>query len=475
MRASLHGLVLTACFIARIAMAQSDGFFDTSFAGTGYLAFVGDNENPSATSHVGKIVSAGNGNILLGGDASSATDAGYWWVGELSASGAFVSTFGDTDGSGLITECKLFSPASCPNDSKYDFALQTDGRVVVVSSQQLARTNATASALDASGVTGGTGHVANSFPINNMGGVMNAGDNGGIALAANGQLFVVGYGFLSEPVYAQYGIVRLDVDLSLDTSFNAITVNGATYAGGEFIDMGTTAEGYQVGQMPDGRIMMLGSNGYRNILLGRLNADASLDTTFGGTGTVVSSSVPADVANEGVPLRGGLLDRAGRVVFVINGYSLTGFLYGALVTRFNSDGTQDTNFGTSGWSFNYSFPACPNGGFQPSELAIDSAGRILVAGLCDSEFGVIRLRGDNGALDTTFATNGLASGKFDSTSNSDAANAVTFDTAGHLLIGGSTRPAGGNPEAAVARLTYDLIYTSDFETAPRGCLPPDCN
>jgi hypothetical protein len=90
-----------------------------------------------------------------------------------------------------------------------------------------------------------------------------------------------------------------------------------------------------------------------------------------------------------------------------------------------------------------------------------------------SEFGVERLRG-NGTLDTTFGISGLAHGRFDPTSVIDEVDSIVFDRSGHPVIGGRSQPAGME-QAGVARLTYDLIFVHDFEAAPRGCLPPDCN
>lgn len=108
----------------------------------------------------------------------------------------------------------------------------------------------------------------------------------------------------------------------------------------------------------------------------------------------------------------------------------------------------------------------------PRGTAIDSAGRILIVGNCDSQFAVQRLRGD-GTLDTSFGVNGLAHGKFDPSSTGDYAQTIVFDHGGRPLIGGYTQL--GSLQASVARLTYDLIYTNDFESTPRGCLAPNCN
>lgn len=468
---------LASCFVPS---TPNDGYFDQTWGGTGLgcVLFEGDNQTAGSSSALKKIVPASDGGLVLGGYATGAA-SDYWWLGKIDASGGFVSTFGDSDGSGRINECTL---KACGSLGFTDFAVQPDGKVSVLNNSYVTRTTANAQALDTTGVAGGTGSVTGSFAIGSPSGTLFASDPQGsaIAIAPGGKTFAVGFGDPPGGVFADFGIARLNTDLSLDTSFHAVAATGITYAGGNFIDMGTTAEASQIFQMPDGRLVLAASNGYRDILIARLHADGSLDTTFNGTGTEVvhSASVPGPIVVAGQSTRPALLDRAGRVVFLLTGSDLSH--YGALLTRFNADGTPDTTFQgyATGWVFYNNFAACPNSGFQPSTvrpLAIDSAGRILVFGTCDSEFGVIRLRGDTLALDTSWGVNGMAHGHFDPTSTGDEADAITFDAAGHLFIGGATFPGGPPLKSAIARLTYDLIYTNNFEDTPPGCLPPNCN
>jgi hypothetical protein len=51
---------------------------------------------------------------------------------------------------------------------------------------------------------------------------------------------------------------------------------------------------------------------------------------------------------------------------------------------------------------------------------------------------------------------------------------VAFTPNGRLIVAGSST-ISNVAQAGVAQLTYDLVYTDDFEATPRGCLPPDCN
>lgn len=471
------GSALASCYVPS---TPNDGYFDQTWGGSGLgcVLFVGDNTDSAASSALKKIVPTSDG-LVLGGYASGLKGSDFWWVGKIDGSGSFVSTFGDVDGSGRITECTL---KACGSLGFTDFALQADGKVSVLNNSYITRTTADAHALDTTGVAGGTGSVVSSFTIGTPSGTLFASDPQGSAIAfvPGGKTFAVGFGYPPMAAFADFGIARLNSDLGVDTSFHAVAATGITYAGGNFIDMGTTAEASQIFQMADGRLVLAGSNGYRDILIARLTSNGSLDSTFNSTGIQVVTSIPSSIVNAGTLTRPALVDRAGRVVFVLTG-AKDGY-YGALVTRFKADGTLDTSIPDqgygAGWVFYNTFAACPTGGFQPSTsrpLAIDSAGRILVFGSCDSQLGVIRLRGDTGALDTSWGVSGMAHGHFDSTSTADEADAIAFDGAGHLFIGGATYPGGPPLKSAIARLTYDLINTNGFEDTPRGCLPPNCN
>lgn len=489
MRAPFRVIIAVLCSIARTGSAladctlpstPNDGYFDQTWTGHGCVVFNGDNTYAMATSAVDKIMPLAGGTLLLGGEASGLT-AGYWWVGELDSGGNFVTTFGDADNSGRINECTLLT---CGSDSSYDYAMQADGKVLVLSAQHLARTGVGAHGLDTTGVSGNTGYVPPSYIIGSPSAQMYASNFGAVAATSGGGVFTAGFGYPSGAAYADFGIARLIANLTVDATFHAVTEGGIIYAGGNFIDLGNAAEASQIFELADGHIVLAGYSGYRDILVARLNSNGELDTTYNAAGSrpgtilISSGSLPNSIVAEASLVHPAAVDRVGRVVYIVDGYTVAHGYLGALVTRFNADGTQDMSFGTSGWSYNDVFPACPISGFQPNAVTIDEAGRILVAGMCDSEFGVIRLRGDTvhpGGLDTSWGIGGMAHGKFSPTSTGETESSIAFDGAGHFHIGGSTHPTGSATQSAVARLTYDLIHVGDFESAPRGCLPPNCN
>jgi uncharacterized delta-60 repeat protein len=452
----------------------NDGYFDQTWAGNGCITFNVDNRNAAATGALQKIVVTGNDNLLVGGDSSSGS--GSWWIGELTAQGAFDTTFGDSDASGRITECQLFLPGTCPSDiPEFDYLAQPDGKVLVLSDHYLARTNVGGHAFDTAGVTGGLGYATAQFQVATPYGVMYGTSGGGLALTSGGKIFIGGYGDESEiAAYWLGGIARVNAGLSLDTTFHAATENAITYTGGAFVDTGDYTKDRQVLIQSTGRIVLVGTKYGQDFRISRLNADGSPDASFGTNGTTILSPAPSPCAPSYwnyIPPRPATLDRADRIV-------LTGECYATnhnvtLVTRLTAGGQLDMDFGSNGYYVNAAFTACPNLSVQPRALAIDSAGRILVGGTCDGEIGVERLRG-NGTLDTTFGISGLAHGRFDPTSVIDEVDSIVFDRSGHPVIGGRSQPAGME-QAGVARLTYDLIFVHDFEAAPRGCLPPDCN
>jgi uncharacterized delta-60 repeat protein len=477
---------LASCFVPS---TPNDGYFDQTWggAGLGCVVFDGDNSDSQAGSNVKKIIPTSGGSLVLGGAASGNHGISYWWVGKLDASGAFDPAFGDVDNSGRITECTL--GAACGSQGFNDFDLQQDGKVAVLDSSTIRRTTVDAHAFDAAGVVGGTGTIYGSFLIGTPSATLYAALSdsfGGIATAPGGKTFAIGFGW--GPVNADFGIGRLNTDLSLDTSFHAVSSGGITWAGGNLIEFGTSAEASQIFQQNDGTIVLAGSNGYKDILIARVTANGVLDTTFNSTGFQIYGPVPpatlppGPIVDEAAPTRPAVVDRAGRVVIVFDGYD--GSYYGPLVTRFKADGTPDTSWNASyaaGWAF-YSHgtsPALSCMNFQPTlvrPLAIDSAGRILIYGMCDSEFGVVRLRGDTGALDTSWGVNGVSHGDFDTSGHNDEADSVVFDSAGHLYISGGVEiGASTQQQAVVARLTYDLIYTNNLEDKPSGCEPPNCN
>lgn len=154
---------------------------------------------------------------------------------------------------------------------------------------------------------------------------------------------------------------------------------------------------YAIAIQSDGKIVAAGdsyngSSGWK-IALMRFHADGTLDTTFGKGGKMLSSVYGGARA---VAIQGD-----GKIV--VGGLTYDGMNAFVLI-RYNTDGSPDTNFGTGGEVL-----TSMNGGI--AALAIQGDGNIVAAGYSYNgvgyDFALARYVGSNGALDTTFGSNGI--------------------------------------------------------------------
>ena len=78
----------------------------------------------------------------------------------------------------------------------------------------------------------------------------------------------------------------------------------------------------------------------QNLALARFNSDGSLDTTFGGTGIVVTDFGANESADDLV------IQASGKIILA--GTTSSAGASDFLLVRYNSDGSLDTSFGTNG-------------------------------------------------------------------------------------------------------------------------------
>ena len=447
----------------------TDGYFDSTWAGGGRIVFAGDVHNPTRATEVLQVLPENNGNLLLGGHVNP-SGADYWWLGELLPDGTLAPTFGE--GNGLTTSCRL-SANLCSGDGLSAFALQSDGHIDVTDGKTLTRTTVHAQALDSAGVFGGTGSVSLVVPIDSFHGSMTHGY--AIAPTSSGKWMAAGEGFYSTATSgnSDFAAIRLNANLSLDTSFN----NTGGFSGGQLVAFdggnGNADAARAVIVQSGGRIVLAGySSPSGEATFVRLNANGSLDSTFGGggTGTMILNGMDGSYFTP----HSVEVDRAGRLLVVTSPTNKV-LIPSLIVVRLTPDGVLDTALGSTG-IFKVPVPDTCAFGASASALALDSAGRILLAGTCRTTasaqvFLVARLNGQDGSLDANFGVDGFSYGVFDAVSTYDDATDIVIDGGGRPIVVGSSLPAGGIRKAGVARLTYDLIFTNDFETAPRGYLP----
>ncbi len=182
-----------------------------------------------------------------------------------------------------------------------------------------------------------------------------------------------------------------------------------------------------------------------------------LDETFGDGGKVVASFPEGSSTAQAVAI-----DEQGRIVAAGTVFTLDGTQF-ALV-RWSPDGSLDPSLGDSGM-LQTSFP---EGQSSARSVAIDSTGRIIVAGHVDVDgtqrFALARYRVD-GTLDTAFGGDGRVVTEF-LPGMTGSATGLSIDSLGRIVAAGFTNTSAGNAFAAI-RYRDDGNLDSDFEADGR--------
>ena len=181
---------------------------------------------------------------------------------------------------------------------------------------------------------------------------------------------------------------------------------------------GFVGEAGKVLLQPDGRLVLIGYCTPGPVFwLVRLNTDGSFDPSFGTGGHVTTPFASGAWGNSGV------LQPDGRIVAV--------GVYGSVHTgaaRYNTDGSLDSTFGTGG-TLTLIFPQ----GFLPRDVVLQPDGKLVIGGTFgQADFGLVRLLG-NGALDSSFDGDGLATANFGGTETGDS---LILLPDGRLVLGG---------------------------------------
>ncbi|MFF7892429.1 hypothetical protein ACFZDI_11025 [Streptomyces sp. NPDC007907] len=312
----------------------------------------------------------------------------------------------------------------------FDVALQSDGKIIAVGRSgvntyhdfALARYNPDGS-LDTTFGTGGT--VTTNFEGDEQGDPWDGDDEAnGVALQPDGKIVVVGGG--APGVGAEFALARYNTDGSLDTTFGT----GGTVTSGFGVAFGVALQ-------PDGKIVAVGVfSSQGGFALARYNSDGSLDTTFGTDGKAT-----ADFGSGSI-LYGVALQTDGKIIAVGSGGPSDNRR--SVLTRYNSDGSLDTTFGTGG-TVTTDF----GGRDWTREVALQTDGKIIAVGtggaIGNLDFALARYNSD-GSLDATFGTGGKVTTDFGGDSG---ASGVALQTDGKIIA------VGSNGDFALARYQGD--------------------
>ena len=263
------------------------------------------------------------------------------------------------------------------------------------------------------------------------------------------------------------------------SSTSTTTVDGETETPSTSID---TDQALGMVLQADGKMILVGAvqiDAYGNYDFGvtRLNADGSLDTTFGTNGKKVISfdlggldeddhlSMDQDVATCVA------IQADGKIV--VGGYAQRdGFgNFDFAVVRLNTDGSLDTTFSSDGKAV-VAFDYGGGGDDRATGIAIQNDGKIVLVGYCqkqalgDNDIALARLKTD-GSLDTSFTGDGRKFIGFNNDGQGDDRGAaVKIQADGRIVVVGYAQAGGtGNDDFAISRVTtngtLDRSFSSD--------------
>jgi len=200
---------------------------------------------------------------------------------------------------------------------------------------------------------------------------------------------------------------------------------------------------------PDGRLVLVGSCPMfpdHVFWLARLNADGSLDPSFGTGGQVLTPFAGAAFASAAV------LQPDGRIIAVGSGPAPS--VSALKAARYNPDGSLDPTFG-SGGQVTLAFGQSVYAG----SAALQPDGKLVIGGTygpqSNYDFGVVRLL-PNGAPDLSFSGDGLVTSDFGAVESGDS---VMVLVDGRLVLSGI---ANVTQDFALARYLPDGTLDTSF-------------
>jgi len=252
-----------------------------------------------------------------------------------------------------------------------------------------------------------------------------------------------------------FALARYSPGGSLDSSFNGTGKVITSIGPGD-------DEPTAMVRQPDGKIVVAGLSEHGpswDFALARYNTNGSLDTSFNGTGKVTTAIGTID--DEAFAL---VLQPDGKLVAA--GYSYTGAAttYDFALVRYNADGSLDTSFGGTGKVTTAISPA--NESIEG--LVLQPDGKLVAAGFANNgtndDFAVVRYKAD-GSLDTTFGGTGKITTPVGSTD--DVAEALVRQPDGNLVAAGySDNDASSSKVALVRYLGVDQCVVPKVKGKP---------
>jgi uncharacterized delta-60 repeat protein len=255
-----------------------------------------------------------------------------------------------------------------------------------------------------------------------------------------------------------YHLARLWGDGSLDASFGQ---EGLVTFG-----TGSTAFEYdrprQLRLLEDGNMLVAGEAGYFSpAYLMRLTETGELDTSFGANQTGIATTDPAKLSRLGQIA----VNAADGSIFVAGSFLTSSYDWALSLAKFTAAGVVDTTFGNQGY---IDLTAAVGNGLEMEAIAFQSDGKILIAGTGISNYGsqqaafITRFNSD-GTLDINFGVSGGVQALQYGSENTTVRGMLVLPDDKILLSGTAT--SGGYPPTAsfvVMRLEPNGILDTTF-------------
>lgn len=273
-----------------------------------------------------------------------------------------------------------------------------------------------------------------------------------VALQPDAKVVVVGDCVAASGNQA-FCVARYNTDGTLDMSWET--------GGFSITEIGTRSDSAQAVAVHGGLVYVAGhctiDFGNTDFCVVRYSASGTLDTGWNGTGKVTTP-----IAANGADLAKAIAvdPNTGQVLVV--GTCSVGGLFQFCSARYLGSGALDAAWGVAGKLVT---PFADNGG-QANAVKIEASGTVLVAGGCFSGTvnGVCSVRlQSNGVLDSSWGAQGYVITP--SGANGDAANAIAVDSQGRVLLAGSCGTGLANSFCA---LRYSASGTLDTSWGSNG-------
>jgi uncharacterized delta-60 repeat protein len=412
-----------------LARYNDDGTLDLTFNSTGKVVTPIGSGSDKAYS----VVQQSDGKLVAAGFAKQGS---YYDVAlaRYNPDGTLDTTL---NGVGKVTT----DVADDSNDQTYSVIQQSNSQLVVAGhsngSFALVRYN-TAGSLDFS--FNSTGKVTQTFVV--------SGDNAtSVIQQSDGKLVVAGNSYAE--LGGSFALARYSMDGTLDTTFNSV---------GKVVTLFEDAGDVQLNaviQQSDGRLVVAGyvEMGFSNyyFALARYTADGILDTSFNGAGKVITN-IQAQVSDQAYSV---IQQSDGKLVAV--GSSRNGVSAEFAVVRYDTDGSLDTSFNSTGIVGTDISSIYDDGAYSVIQ---QSDGKLVVAGYADTDFALVRYNTD-GSLDSSFNGTGIVTTNIECAC-SEIAYSVIQQGDGRLVAVGALYTDFNQGSFALVRYNTDGSLDNSF-------------